>query len=275
MSTSPALVDSHCHFDFAAFDSDRAAVWKAAQAVGVKQLVIPGVAPNQWQSAAQVSADHPGIFCAAGIHPWWVKDLVGEDVSTAVLDKLRARLHQTLTTGPFVAVGECGLDKIKEAHFPQQQALFGMQVELACELNLPLIIHCCKAHNEVIALLRRHQPPAGGVIHAFSGSTQIAETYIEMGFYLGIGGTITYERAQKTRRTVCEVPLTALMLESDAPDMPLCGRQGERNSPQYLPDIARALADLRQQSTAEISRQTSDNSRRLFNLPDGAAYDYR
>ncbi|HTF83049.1 MAG TPA: TatD family hydrolase [Cellvibrio sp.] len=268
MSVIPPLVDSHCHFDFAAFDPDRAAVWAAAQGVGVGQLIIPGVAPDQWQAAAQVSAKYSGIYCAAGVHPWWVKDLVGADLSTQQRDKMRDQLRKTLTASPCVAVGECGLDKLVDGHFEHQQQLFSMQVELACELNMPLIIHCRKAHNEVIALLRRHRPPAGGVIHAFSGSTRIAETYIDMGFYLGIGGTITYERAHKTRQAVSDVPLTALLLESDAPDMPLCGRQGERNSPQYLPETLRILAGLREQSVAEVAAQTTNNTRRLFRLPD-------
>src|SRR5690606_10932943 len=234
---------------------------------------------------AEVSREFPGIFRAAGIHPGWVKGLLsGDDCQARVgelrealrrelvtgfcvargdcgLDELkevsleqeqrrlalRVEMGRELVTGSCVALGECGLDKLKEVNLEQQQRLFAMQVELASELELPLIIHCCKAHNEVIALLRRHRLPAGGVIHAFSGSTQIAETYVELGFRLGIGGTITYERARKTRQAVANVPLTALLLESDAPDMPLCGRQGERNSPQYLPDIAQVLAQLRGQ----------------------------
>ena len=269
VSVLPALIDSHCHFDFAAFDGDRSEVWAAARKLGVEQLIIPGVAPDQWQAATTISADYPGIYCAAGIHPWWVKALVGARLAEVDLDRLRNTLRQALTASPYVAVGECGLDKFTDSDFPLQQTLFAMQVEMACELNKPLIIHCRKAHNEVIALLRRHRPSAGGVIHAFSGSTQIAETYIELGFYLGIGGTITYDRAHKTRQTVCEVPLGALLLESDAPDMPLCGRQGERNSPQYLPDTARVLAELRQQSVADIARQTTENSRRLFGLSAG------
>ena len=270
MSVLPMLIDSHCHFDFAAFDGDRSQVWAAARKLGVEQLIIPGVAPDQWQAASNISADYPGIYCAAGIHPWWVKELVGEHLSAVELDTLRSTLRRALMASPYVAVGECGLDKFTGSDFRHQQTLLAMQVELACELNKPLIIHCRKAHNEVIALLRQHRPSAGGVIHAFSGSTQIAETYIELGFYLGIGGTITYERAHKTRQAVCEVPLSALLLESDAPDMPLCGRQGERNSPQYLPDTARVLAELRQQSVEDIARQTTENSRRLFSLPVGA-----
>lgn len=267
MSNSPVLIDSHCHFDFPVFDADRAAVWAAANANGVSQMIIPGVAPEQWSTAAQVSREFPGIFRAAGIHPWWVKGLLSGDDCQARVDELREALRRELVTDSCVALGECGLDKLKEVNLERQQRLFAMQVELASELELPLIIHCCKAHNEVIALLRRHRLPAGGVIHAFSGSTQIAKTYVELGFRLGIGGTITYERARKTRQAVANVPLTALLLESDAPDMPLCGRQGERNSPQYLPDIAQVLAQLRGQPLEEIILQTSDNSRRLFNLP--------
>src|SRR5690606_18969581 len=216
---------------------------------------------------AQVSREFPGVFGATGMHPWWGKGLLSGDDCRARGGERGEALGRALVPESCVAPGECGLDKLKEVNLEQQQRLFAMQVELASELELPLIIHCCKAHNEVIALLRRHRLPAGGVIHAFSGSTQIAETYVELGFRLGIGGTITYERARKTRQAVANVPLTALLLESDAPDIPLCGRQGERNSPQYLPDIAQVLAQLRGPPLEEMMLQTSDNSRRLFTRP--------
>jgi TatD DNase family protein len=139
-----------------------------------------------------------------------------------------------------------------------------IHLQIAQETALPLIIHCHKAHNELIVDLKNFNFPAGGVIHAFSGSYEIAMTYWQMGFRLGIGGTITYERAHKTRQTVTRVPLEALLLETDAPDMPLNGNQGERNSPVNIVRIAQTLADLRGETLETIASQTTSNSQTLF-----------
>jgi TatD DNase family protein len=264
--SAPALFDSHCHFDFSAFDPDRDAVWQACKDIGIDGLVIPGVAPEQWLVAAQLSQQNGGIFYAAGIHPWWVEQVVADDTGPDNLERLRGDLQNQLSADACVAVGECGLDKMIDVDFDLQQRVFELQVNLATELSLPLIVHCRKAHNEVLALLRRYRPARGGVIHGFSGSAELANDYWALGFYLGIGGTITYERAQKTRAAVKQLPLEAILLETDAPDMPLSGRQGERNSPQYLPEIARTLAEIRAVSVDEIARQTTRNARTLFAL---------
>src|SRR5690606_37745894 len=138
-----------------------------------------------------------------------------------------------------------------------QQQILALHLELAQELKKPLIVHCHKAHNELIAQLKHYQLSAGGVIHAFSGSLEMAQIYRDMGFLLGIGGTITYERAKKTRNAVKHIGLDALVLESDAPDMPLHGRQGQRNSPALIPLIAQALAELQEVPVDEIARATS------------------
>jgi TatD DNase family protein len=138
------------------------------------------------------------------------------------------------------------------------------QLELAQSLRLPVVLHHRQSHNELIRLIKHHKFSRRGVIHAFSGSYQIAKTYIELGFYLGIGGTITYPRGKKTRDAIADIPLEYLLLETDAPDMPLCGFQGQRNSPTQLPIIAEALATLKHIDVEQVARVTSANYNSLL-----------
>lgn len=254
------FIDSHCHFDFAAFDADREGVWQSCVNMGVKALVIPGVSPADWPKTTAVTLANPDIYCAVGLHPWWVNDAV-------VLDKLANQLRIAAQGDKCVAIGECGLDAAIDTPLAIQQSVFEVHLQIASELALPIIIHCRRAHNELISLLKHHPLARGGVIHAFSGSYEMAKQYWDMGFYLGIGGTITYERAHKTREAVKRMPLDALLLESDAPDMPLAGQQGQRNSPEYIPLIAEALAQLRGEPVATIAERTTRNAQTLFKMP--------
>lgn len=266
-NSSPQFIDTHCHFDFAPFDEDREQVWRACAHQGVCAMIVPGVAPDQWGKAAQLSEDYAGISHAVGVHPWWVDKLgYGGAPSQSQLTALHQTLASALKTSGCIALGECGLDGAIATPLAIQQQILEVHLELAQELKKPLIIHCHKAHNELIAQLKHHQLSAGGVIHAFSGSLEMAQTYRDMGFKLGIGGTITYERAKKTRNAVAHIELDALVLESDAPDMPLQGRQGQRNSPDLIPLIAQALAELRGLPVEEIARATGANARQLFAL---------
>lgn len=254
------LIDSHCHFDFEAFAGDRDQVWRSCREVGVSKLVVPGVSVAQWPALLELVATNPDWYAALGVHPWWVADL---DVAP---EKLPELIAERAAGADCVAVGECGLDAGIETDLETQQAVFRAQIVAAGELGLPLIVHSHKTHSQVLKLLKEHRPRRGGVIHAFSGSEEIAREFWKLGFYLGIGGIITYERAAKTRRAVAAMPLESLVLESDAPDMPLAGRQGERNSPAYLPLTAAALAQLHEISVDEIARQTRRNTEQLFAL---------
>ena len=270
--------DTHCHFDFIEFNADRAAIWQRCRAQNIRHLLIPGVFPDQWQTAAQLCEQYAGLMYAAGVHPHWIerqewlqRDATGS-FTVATQEKLItlmiAEVQQAQLNGSSacVAVGECGLDKLIGTPIEQQQQLLSLHIDVANQLHKPLIVHCVRAHNEMIALLKKNKPNAGGVVHAFSGSYEIAREYVDLGFYLGVGGTITYERAQKTRAAVAQIPLDFLLLETDAPDMPLQGKQGQRNSPEYLPLIAQTLADLRSVSVAKVALATTTNATRLFRL---------
>ena len=252
------LIDSHCHFDFEAFDSDRETVWRDCRVRGLTDLLLPGTDPDQWQRARRLSHSHEGLWFSVGLHPWWLKAATGRDWQTPLVELLR--------DPKCVALGECGLDKLIDTPMAEQEQLLVRQLRLARDSNKPVILHCVKAHNPLIRLLKQTPLPKGGVVHAFTGSVEIAETYWRMGFRLGVGGSITYPRARKTRSAVTSLPEQALLLETDAPDMPLSGRQGRRNSPEYLELIARELAGLREVTVEQIARQTSANARDLFGL---------
>ena len=253
------MFDSHCHFDFAAFDSDREAEWHACAALGLDRLLVPGIEPRQWPVAQSLAKRQAGIYFAVGVHPWY-------------LEKLPDGFHLGEAIAPFVgerecvAIGECGLDAVIDTPMAVQEAHFKQHLEAAEHHKLPLVLHVRKTHAQVQSLLKQTTLPAGGVIHGFSGSLEQAEWYWSRGFRLGIGGTITYDRARKTRRAAQLLPLDAIVLETDAPDMPLQGRQGQRNSPTYLPLIAQALADLREESLVEVQERTSVNAQTLFGL---------
>ncbi|HDZ8896352.1 TatD family hydrolase [Aeromonas dhakensis] len=253
------LIDTHCHLDFPVFDSERAALLAECRQLGVGEYIIPAVGEENWGRVMALAAEHDGISYALGVHPWYVG---GQ--TPAVLTRLQQRLAER--PRGLVAVGECGLDL--RSHVPQegQLEMFEAQVELAKEHELPLIVHSVRANDTVAKILRRLRPACGGVIHAFSGSLQQAEAFWQLGFRLGIGGVISFERANKTREAVRDMPLEALLLETDAPDMPLQGQQGAPNTPANLPIIAQLLADLRQQPLAHVASVLHESTLRTFQL---------
>lgn len=260
------LFDSHCHFDFKDFDNDREQVWESCNQKGIHYLMIPGVAPQQWQTALAIANTHSNIYTGVGLHPWWVEKSLPPENAKNYLSAVRHALQQHLSQKKCIAIGECGLDGLLETSMTLQQQVLELHLQLAQQVSLPLIIHCRKAHNELLAQLRDYHLPAGGVIHAFSGSYELAKSYWAMGFRLGVGGTITYERANKTRETMKHLPLEALLLETDAPDMPLHGKQGQRNSPENIVAIAHTLAALRNEPVEKIAAQTTRNSQILFKI---------
>lgn len=258
------MIDSHCHFDFEAFDEQRQSLLAQCVDAGIDGLIVPGIEPQQWHDLVALQESYSDAACslyiATGVHPWWLQKL---SLSTA---ELKQQLLEFIDSHTVVAIGECGLDGKLPLPLTEQVPFLETQIEVAAAQQLPLILHGYGAHNELLRLLTRYKPDAGGVIHGFSGSLQLAQQYWQLGFYIGVGGTITYERARKTRDTIKAVPLEALLLETDAPDMPLCGEQGQHNTPLNLAVIASELADLKQESLDTVVRQTALNTRQLFRL---------
>jgi TatD DNase family protein len=255
------MIDSHCHLDFSQFDHDRDQVLVRAQQAGVSKIIVPGVQASQWTPLVALCQHNPMLEFALGIHPYFIKHAKQADLQ---------RLKQALVdnAGVTLAVGEIGLDfHLADRELTtKQQYFFEAQLALASEYQLPVILHHRQSHNQIIQTLKFSQFQYGGVLHAFSGSYEQAKTYIDMGFKLGIGGTITYPRAVKTRDTVKRLDLHDLVLETDAPDMPIYGRQGKRNSPEFLPEIAQQLALLTANSYELVLSCTADATRLLFGL---------
>ncbi len=251
------LIDSHCHFDHRTFDQDRADAWIRARAAGVMAQVIPAITAADWARVKQACDNHPGLYPAYGLHPMYC-----HAHRDAHLQLLRSWIEQE---NP-VAVGECGLDfYIENPDKKRQYELFDMQLDIARDFNLPVIIHARRAVEEVINHLRNHLG-LRGVLHSFSGSLQQAERLVKMGFLLGFGGPITYPNATRLQRLVAQLPLQAIMLESDAPDQPDHQHQGQRNEPCYLPLILQRMSEIRDESPETIAAHTTHNAINLFGI---------
>ncbi len=258
-------IDSHCHLDFAAFDGDREALWRACRNQGIARLLIPGTEPGQWARAKGIAQALPGVSFAVGLHPWWIAPwLAGRAFTSELGDSLVAQVRSFLQQPACVALGETGLDLLLDQPLGLQQQLLEVQLGLAQQLAKPVIFHCVRAHSQLQVLLKHWALPAGGVVHGFNGSYELAKHYWDRGIYLGIGGSISYARAAKTRAAVKRLPLEAMVLETDAPDMPLAGSQGQRNSPLQLLEVARQLAQLRSEPLELIAARTSANAQALF-----------
>lgn len=249
------LIDTHCHIDVEAFDGDREAVLAHCHQLGIERIIVPGIHAAGWDQLDRVCQAHAGLYPAYGLHPVYLEQHTAADI-----DRLAARLR---THRP-VAVGEIGLDFfLAELDRARQQALFEAQLELAQQEQLPVILHVRKSHDVVLSTLRRIPVP-GGICHAFNGSLQQAHQFIDLGFKLGFGGMLTYERSHKLKRLAQQLPLEAIVLETDAPDMTVSSHHGERNSPEYLPECLAALAEIRSEAEETVAAQTTANAEALF-----------
>lgn len=258
----PLVIDSHCHFDFAPFAADPALAWTQAQQVGVKAMVIPTVGSQNWHTVATLCQQFSGLYYGLGIHPFF-----SHQHSADVVAALTHQLTNAKNDERCVAIGECGLDfAVADVNRDQQLQWLQAQFQLANEYHLPVMLHCRKAFPELLKLLRQQPLKMGGVYHGFSGSYQQATQLVDLGIKIGVGGTITYRRAQKTRDTVAKLPLSALLLETDAPDMPVSGYQGQPNRPERLVDIVTVLADIRGDTYAQIAQATTLTCTELFQI---------
>lgn len=254
------MIDTHAHLDFADFDPDRETVYGAMRAVGVENVIIPGVSPAHWGKQLAVAEQYASYF-ALGIHPWFCPD----EVDTAIR-ALTEEIMQQRSCSRFVAIGECGLDKLHLDTWPRQQAFFEAQLALAKETHLPVIVHSVKAHNEVLQSLQQYQLARGGVIHAFSGSTEVAIQYIKLGFKLGIGGLIMNPNAKKLHKAVAELPLAHFVIETDSPAMTPIALTEKRNQPANIALFIDKVAMLQKKSSVLISERLLANAMQLFDL---------
>ena len=254
------LIDTHTHLDFPDFDADRSELLARSRAAGVERLVVLGVYQGNWQRLWDLALAEDGIHAAFGLHPVYLEQHCAED-----LNALRDWLQRLAGHPKLCAVGEFGLDYFIESLDRQrQQALFEAQLALAVEFGLPALLHVRRAHAATIATLKRFRLPRGGVIHAFAGSHEEAREYLRLGFRLGLGGAPTWPQALRLRKVVAQLPLEAIVLETDAPDMAPAMYAGLRNSPEHLPAICTALAELRGETPEALAAASSRNAAELF-----------
>lgn len=266
----PGWIDTHCHLDAPEFDADRAAVRELARLAGVQCCVIPTVQASDFATTRAMAHAQDDAY-ALGIHPLYVPQATESD-----LQALEQALSAYADDARLVAVGEIGLDFfVPELCTPamrtKQHMFFQAQLRLAQRFGLPVILHSRRALDEVLRALRQ-TPTAGGIAHAFSGSAQQAQQSIDLGLKLGFGGAMTYERATRLRQLAATLPLEAIVLETDAPDMPPhwlyktaaereAGQTQSRNTPAELPRLGQVLADLRGMALDAVCKATLDNAR--------------
>lgn len=252
------LIDAHCHLDFVAFDDDREAMFERARAVGVGHFMVPGTIRAHWSRVLALGEARSDVSVSLGLHPCFMDEHAEGDVEA---------LAQTLDAHPEVrALGECGIDARFEETLEAQWVLFDAQLRLAKARQLPIVIHCVHANDKVSKRLRQLDLPAGGLIHAFAGSPEQAWKFNDLGFVVGLGGAVTYERAQRLWRAVKRLPEDGFVLETDSPDMPLCGHQGQRNEPARIARVCEMVAKLRNEDPATIAEQSTANVRRVFDI---------
>lgn len=256
------FTDTHCHFDFPPFAGDeRASIARAAEA-GVERIIVPAVEASRFARIVSLAAQHPALYAALGLHP-----IAIDRHEEAHLEQLEHWLRQQ--PAKLTAIGEIGLDLYMDnPQFARQEFLLDAQLRLAKQYDLPVILHSRRTHDKLALHLRRHDLPRRGVVHGFAGSLQQAQAFIKLGYAIGVGGTLTYERASKTRNTLAQLPLNALLLETDAPDMPLHGFQGEPNRPERARLVWQTLCELRPEPPQAIAEALWRNTCALFCLPE-------
>ncbi|MPS48589.1 TatD family hydrolase [Methylobacillus sp.] len=247
------LIDTHCHLDAPEFDHDRDEVAQAAWQAGVGIIVVPAVVRGNFAAVQALAGRYRGCAMALGIHPLFVDQSQPQDLEMLATEIARYR-------GDVVAVGEIGLDFFVE-HYDRarQEFYFVEQLKLARDFDLPVLLHVRRSVDQVLKQVRRFK--VRGIAHAFNGSLQQAQEFIRLGFKLGFGGAMTYERALKIRHLAQALPLDTIVLETDAPDIPPAwlGHRG-RNEPGQLVRIAATLAEIRREDVALVMEKTSQNA---------------
>ncbi|OXL40147.1 metal-dependent hydrolase [Enterobacter mori] len=254
------FVDTHCHFDFPPFTGDEVPSIERAARAGVDAIIVPAIEAAYFERVLDLARRHDALYAALGLHPIVIEHHLDEH-----LDRLDAVLQTA--EKKLVAIGEIGLDLYREnPQFERQQTILDAQLRLAKRHDLPVILHSRRTHDKLAMHLKRIDLPRRGVVHGFSGSLQQAQRFIELGYHIGVGGTITYPRASKTRDVMARLPLSALLLETDAPDMPLNGFQGQPNRPEQAARVFTTLCELRPEPAEVIADALLENTRTLFGI---------
>lgn len=252
------IVDVHCHLESSEFNGALDHVIDEARKAGIVAMITASIQPQQWEISRKIALRFPDVHFALGIHPWYL-----DESYLRRIDELAAAREQGA-----VAIGEIGLDKkLSNADFDLQLQFFSRQLAVARDINLPVVIHCRGAFNELLSILRSEGAPrAGGVVHAFSGSIEIAVALAEMGLCVSMGGTLTMRNSKKRESVLRKVYPDFFMLESDAPDIPPVQAMGGVNYPHYIRYSLAAAAEILGESESAVAEHTTRNAARVFNL---------
>lgn len=254
------LIDSHCHLDFPDFAGEVPALLDRARAAGVDGLITICTHASKFAQVAAIADTYAArnVWCSLGIHPHHAAE---PDEQVSADDLLALAKHPRV-----VAIGECGLDYYYD-HSPReiQQRCFEMQIEVAKQLDLPVVIHSREADDDTIRLLQAAGPKLRGVMHCFSGTRRLCEAALEIGFYISMSGILTFNKSQDLRDIAKDVPLDRLLVETDAPYLAPVPMRGKRNEPSFVAHTAAKLAELKGVSADEIGRITTESFHRLFN----------
>lgn len=254
--TLPGLIDSHCHLDLKPLRSELLPILQEAAAAGVQSFVVPGVHPDGWEGISAIAADDPRIIPAYGVHPMHADTLT---------DGILERLRELSSKG--AAIGEIGLDPAYSVPMERQELAFREQLRIAVSCGLPVLVHCRRAFQRVVKILREERADrVGGIMHAFSGSEEMAQEFIRLGFGISISGTVTWHNAVKPLRSASELPLEHLVLETDAPDMTPQRYRGSYNRPAWIVETLKMVAKLRGISEEKVALATTNNARRMLRL---------
>ena len=249
------MIDAHAHIDFSVFDEDRTQVLRRARDVGIETIVIPGVAPAQWDRSTKL-----GFPCCVGFHPQWLEH---DPEIPQTRSQLTSYILEHAERLNAVGIGEFGLDRRSSASEHTQKIFFHAHLNAAKESGLPIVLHVVGRHGAALEMLSSFAP-LRGMVHGFSASVEVAKAYLRLGLNLCFGGLITRTTAKKARSVARSVPLDHLLIETDSPDMLPVGAPTIRNEPSYLPYVLRALTELRSETEREIATRTCENAKELF-----------
>jgi len=249
------LADTHCHLDFSQFDQLRSRLLSECQASSIELIVVPGVKRSGWGAILELAREFGTVRPALGLHPYFVSDH-----EASHLDDLASSLARL--GSEVCAVGEIGLDATI-GDIDRQIFFFEQQLGIAQQFQRPVIIHSRKKHSQIVRALKSYRLP-GGVVHAFSGSLEEAESLISVGLVIGVGSVITWPRASKTRNAISQLPLASLVLETDSPDMPVCGQAKGGATPLNVLRVFDSLCEIRTETPDHLAATLWENSQRLF-----------
>ncbi|MDP3879766.1 MAG: TatD family hydrolase [Dehalococcoidales bacterium] len=265
-STSVSIVDTHAHLDMDSFNEDRGQVIARALESGVSTIITVGINLDSSRKAIKLAESHREILATtAGFHPHEAGRVTEEDMAELSIIARHSRV---------VAIGEIGLDFYRNhATREEQIKVLKRQLEIATELDLPVIIHCRQAERDMLPLLRnwassdrKHQGQTRGVIHCFNSDGDTARHYLDMGFFISLGGYISYPSARQMFNTIRGIPEDRLVVETDCPFLPPQSHRGQRNEPAYVLATVKTLADIREVTAERVARETTQNAHRLFRI---------